>query len=305
MTADGRNFPALLAAYPEAAAFWAAVRNRPDDDTPRLVFADWLDDHAGTMACPGCKGKGRRTARTPPVTCEVDCWDCGGSGRVSNGNAERAELIRVGIAVNVKAGSQYGVMGCREEAEREAELARVVYADLLAAGWDLDTLWTRWPSPTPYPDPGRDGPITVEVRRGLPHRLAGDFNAIWRWPTAADDNRAAVPDLLWRVRHWPVVGVELHDRCPRRRSPLSRTRVGLTNPVYCWEFPLSLATLGDEDWALPRVWRPFMPAPDWVPTAGVDVGYEKLDLAVRAQEVAAAAWLKSLYHPAVAAGSIS
>src|SRR5437762_7367117 len=25
--------------------FLAAIREHPDDDTPRLVYADWLDDH--------------------------------------------------------------------------------------------------------------------------------------------------------------------------------------------------------------------------------------------------------------------
>jgi uncharacterized protein (TIGR02996 family) len=26
-------------------AFLDAIRESPDDDTPRLVYADWLDDH--------------------------------------------------------------------------------------------------------------------------------------------------------------------------------------------------------------------------------------------------------------------
>ncbi len=31
--------------HPEAAAFLAAIAANPDDDTPRLIFADWLDEH--------------------------------------------------------------------------------------------------------------------------------------------------------------------------------------------------------------------------------------------------------------------
>src|SRR5436309_3563251 len=27
------------------ADFWQAIRESPDDDTPRLVFADWLEEH--------------------------------------------------------------------------------------------------------------------------------------------------------------------------------------------------------------------------------------------------------------------
>src|SRR5437764_11864102 len=29
--------------------FLAAIRAAPDDDTPRLVFADWLDEHADPL----------------------------------------------------------------------------------------------------------------------------------------------------------------------------------------------------------------------------------------------------------------
>jgi uncharacterized protein (TIGR02996 family) len=34
------------------AALLAAIADRPDDDTPRLVYADWLDDHADDAADP-------------------------------------------------------------------------------------------------------------------------------------------------------------------------------------------------------------------------------------------------------------
>lgn len=29
----------------EQAALLAAIRTQPDEDTPRLVFADWCDEH--------------------------------------------------------------------------------------------------------------------------------------------------------------------------------------------------------------------------------------------------------------------
>src|SRR4051794_586533 len=29
----------------EQSALWAAIRANPDDDTPRLVYADWLQEH--------------------------------------------------------------------------------------------------------------------------------------------------------------------------------------------------------------------------------------------------------------------
>lgn len=43
--------------HPEAAAFLRAIAANPDDDTPRLVFADWLEEHgeperAEFVRCP-------------------------------------------------------------------------------------------------------------------------------------------------------------------------------------------------------------------------------------------------------------
>ena len=32
----------------EREALWAAVCENPDDDAPRLVFADWLEEHGRT-----------------------------------------------------------------------------------------------------------------------------------------------------------------------------------------------------------------------------------------------------------------
>src|SRR5215218_395524 len=32
-------------AHPEAAALYRAILAHPDEDTPRLVYADWLDEH--------------------------------------------------------------------------------------------------------------------------------------------------------------------------------------------------------------------------------------------------------------------
>ncbi len=34
-----------------ASVFLEAIREAPDDDTPRLIYADWLDDHGGSTEC--------------------------------------------------------------------------------------------------------------------------------------------------------------------------------------------------------------------------------------------------------------
>src|SRR5262245_37787354 len=50
------------------AAILAAVADRPDDDTPRLAYADWLDDHAGDLPDPAAA---RVRAEFIRVQCEV------------------------------------------------------------------------------------------------------------------------------------------------------------------------------------------------------------------------------------------
>ena len=38
-----------------------AVLAAPADDTPRLVYADWLEEYAGDIACPTCHGSGKES----------------------------------------------------------------------------------------------------------------------------------------------------------------------------------------------------------------------------------------------------
>ncbi len=71
-------------------AFIRSICLAPEDDAPRGVFADWLDDHAGDAVCPGCVGWSR-VKHEPHPKCTV----CSGTGRISNGNADRAEFIRI------------------------------------------------------------------------------------------------------------------------------------------------------------------------------------------------------------------
>lgn len=78
---------------PTAAALLRGVLLRPADDTARLVYADWLDEHAGTVPCVKCEGT--RIQRV--VGGYGDCSDCRETGTVSDGCAERAEFIRVQI----------------------------------------------------------------------------------------------------------------------------------------------------------------------------------------------------------------
>jgi uncharacterized protein (TIGR02996 family) len=73
----------------------------PADDAPRLVYADWLDEHAGDGACPepGCGNPARGWNGF------YQCRTCKGRGVVPNGNAERAEFIRVQPRVSACSGT--------------------------------------------------------------------------------------------------------------------------------------------------------------------------------------------------------
>lgn len=83
----------------DADALLAAVRDRPEDDTPRLVYADWLDDHATASGqCGACDGHGLiddvGRGSSEGTTCEA-CRGFG--GWKGNGYRERAEFIRVQV----------------------------------------------------------------------------------------------------------------------------------------------------------------------------------------------------------------
>lgn len=79
--------------HPEEAAFWAAIGERPDDQLPRLVFADWLDDRAERMHCPHCGG-GRPGEWMLAVNDAGDCEMCSGYLFVPDGREELATALR-------------------------------------------------------------------------------------------------------------------------------------------------------------------------------------------------------------------
>lgn len=106
----GKGFPELTTfgeaadyrTHPDYLALLRAVHERSDDDLPRLVLADWLEERAGAVACPYCKDATFDTGdyggpmTNPKVVAHLrrKC-PCGGSGRVGDGLAERAEFIRL------------------------------------------------------------------------------------------------------------------------------------------------------------------------------------------------------------------
>lgn len=75
----------------------------PEDDAPRLVYADWLDENDGTEECTKCSGEGwlhtlyrlAEMDKNEHCSTSARCEVCDGKGLHTNRFAELAEFIRV------------------------------------------------------------------------------------------------------------------------------------------------------------------------------------------------------------------
>ena len=141
----------------DRAAFIAKICENPFDNTPRLVFADWLDEQPSTVPCAECNGSGvpfikpirhnmweerqpdgtiRRFSKIPRPDYRIRrCESCGGSGSVSNGNAERAEFIR--LQIELAAGCD-PCPKCGALRARERELWDSVRSSFQTRNWTVN-----------------------------------------------------------------------------------------------------------------------------------------------------------------------
>ena len=74
------------------AALLRAIIAAPADDLPRLVYADWLEEHP-YAPCPACGGSGTTGGRGGAEG-NPRCPACDGAGRVDAGRRELAAYIR-------------------------------------------------------------------------------------------------------------------------------------------------------------------------------------------------------------------
>jgi uncharacterized protein (TIGR02996 family) len=90
----------------EHQAFINAIYANWDDDAPRLVYCDWLEERDGSDKCLTCEGSGRVVSNEyhysaypsdPSLLSMIDCPDCNGKGELANHYAARAEFIRLQI----------------------------------------------------------------------------------------------------------------------------------------------------------------------------------------------------------------
>lgn len=223
-------------------ALIAAIVASPEEDTPRLMYADWLEENAESklVACPKCRGK-RRVQRGycdafmygcdefGDDNCEhknelVTCYACDGTGTLPDSpRADRAAIIRVQCElakVDAKATAH---------SEPWASLRKREH-DLCTKHWDA---WSKWPCPAcPLEGKrhvtcslcGNSGDLfhgsAVKLRRGFPDlvtvltldtlatRICCDENC------PGPDRWQPTPRLLACSEHTPVRRYLADDRTP-------------------------------------------------------------------------------------------
>jgi uncharacterized protein (TIGR02996 family) len=182
-----------------------AICFSPDEDTPRLAYADWLDEHAlPPRKCDHCNGTPRRQFFHGPTSTKwmtvgenagvrvYQCLACWGAGEVPDeSRAERAKYIRLAMR-RADRDRITEALGEETEAERELLAAPHVSGKLNAMAWAAP-LW--------------DGvsPFFVKYGRGFVAEISLD--------TATFLQHA---EAIFRAH--PVTAVTLSDLGPLRSS---------------------------------------------------------------------------------------
>lgn len=232
---------------PTMLSLLAAIRAHPDEDTPRLAFADAAIEAAGTVECRLCKGE------YDEIRGVYGCKACHGFGRVSDGLAQWGEFIRVQVELarascrECKGEGKYyedagpyesGWRKCKCEVSALRRRERELWGYLPTRNGVRSYFESTLPGAAfcPESDGGKhlgSGFPIVLIRRGLPavvrctpaewmgercercqgrgHRtLYGDGSGPWTKCQYCVDGRtlATGPRLAQR---WPIVAVEVVD----------------------------------------------------------------------------------------------
>jgi uncharacterized protein (TIGR02996 family) len=201
----------------------AYIIAHPDDDAPRLVYADWLQEHANHKECLECKGTGIYVI---PAVIDMDSdaelrhGPCNGTGRISNGFAERAEFIRVQCELarldpyhRSCTGDKCGAKKCNDLRKRERELlwrtdmpagiAPVIpngYAHMIRWSFSrgfIDSITTNWATCRDHLDAIlAEHPVRLVRLTSMPSHALGDYFSQRQ-------------HMLILHARWPSVGFEL------------------------------------------------------------------------------------------------
>lgn len=181
----------------EEAAFLRAICDQPADDTPRLIYADWLDEHSSEpLPCPGGCSNWNKPGRVPLIPGEWQkCLRCDGVGTIPNPNAERAEFIRDGVAHPTRyhfcEGDRDNGQPCRPEGR-----------------CPMCTLARDWGLPSAFLGEGR----AYTVARGFVYKV---FGSIGRLRQDGPQAAASQPITeMWPNRTIPAVRVNRYTGKP-------------------------------------------------------------------------------------------
>ena len=171
------------------ASLRAAVLASPEDDLPRLVYADFLDETAGVVVCRWCEGVGFLKCATchvkPTKTGKLrghrrDCLGLRKEARVcpnchhgwaSDGRAERAEFIRCQVRASAHDSSYYLSFATHHYHAKSALPDVVRAAELLHFAWGEELRGLGAKDPTLF--------NSWEFCRGFPWRVVAPLRDLW------------------------------------------------------------------------------------------------------------------------------
>lgn len=222
-------------------AFLDAIASAPDDETLRLIHADWLEENERTTTCPRCGGKGwivRQDRSTKSDDGKTVCRDCMGKRTTENGFVRRAELIRVQCELArhfpttkpKDLGSEDRHARWHSLGERERELISIVstaVAEEVGIG------------PLAYIDPDKRM-IGLHVSK-VQSPSAVDVSTMWL------ELRRGFPETVsCGIRDWIDFGPDVVSRCPILRVEITdRDPFRQSNGFRWW---------GDSDSPITREW---------------------------------------------------
>jgi uncharacterized protein (TIGR02996 family) len=180
-------------------ALLRAILDQPKEETPRLVYADWLEENAETVVCPKCHGRPKSVRRwkqkIPTHTAWKDKWKkceaCNSTGRISDGQPERAEFIRVQVTI-----ARWGTTppaDAEEWVRRERELR-----------WAHGLKWALPATEVHHSGPTGVGPSAGHILGFFSRGFVSHVSCSWPdWRTHADAILAAQPVERVRLTMWP------------------------------------------------------------------------------------------------------
>ncbi len=176
----------------DQSALLAAILAYPEDDTPRLVFADWLDENEASVTCEACGGSGDDGGHAWDRGMVGVCNRCNGSGFVSNGYAAKSEFIRVQCELATFDGAYYlSFDNCKMCEKSEIPLIKRS-AELLHKAWSMSLIDMQMRDVTVF--------NAWVFRRGFVDSVSCPWES---WRDYGDVILAAHPVTKVRLTTWP------------------------------------------------------------------------------------------------------